>query len=70
IVPAFPKELIYRVLGLQVLFLRLNRFGILLGEREVSHPAEAETRGVTRIDIVSPKLNRSLQPAKGDSQLV
>ncbi|GJZ64359.1 hypothetical protein Tco_0620780, partial [Tanacetum coccineum] len=34
IVPEFLKELIYRVLGLQVLFLELNRFGILLGERE------------------------------------
>ncbi|GKG55824.1 hypothetical protein Tco_0574718, partial [Tanacetum coccineum] len=34
IVPAFLKELIYRVLGLQVLFLELNRFGILLGEWE------------------------------------
>ncbi|GJQ90080.1 retrovirus-related pol polyprotein from transposon TNT 1-94, partial [Tanacetum coccineum] len=34
IVPAFMKELIYRVLGLQVLFLELNRFGILLGEHE------------------------------------
>ncbi|GJS73836.1 hypothetical protein Tco_0706677 [Tanacetum coccineum] len=34
IVPAFLKELIYKVLGLQVLFLELNRFGILLGEWE------------------------------------
>ncbi|GKF17747.1 hypothetical protein Tco_0062665, partial [Tanacetum coccineum] len=34
IVPAFMKELIYRVLGLHVLFLELNRFGILLGEHE------------------------------------
>ncbi|GJW59640.1 hypothetical protein Tco_0108975 [Tanacetum coccineum] len=34
IVPAFLKELIYRVLRLQVLFLELDRFGILLGERE------------------------------------
>ncbi|GJZ85490.1 hypothetical protein Tco_0650829 [Tanacetum coccineum] len=34
IVPAFLKELIYKVLGLQVMFLELNRFGILLGKRE------------------------------------
>ncbi|GJR74584.1 hypothetical protein Tco_0086949 [Tanacetum coccineum] len=31
---AFLKELIYRVLGLQVPFLGLNRFGIILGKRE------------------------------------
>ncbi|GJV45589.1 hypothetical protein Tco_1430125 [Tanacetum coccineum] len=34
IVPAFLKELIYRVLELQVFFLELDQFRILLGERE------------------------------------
>ncbi|GKA75030.1 hypothetical protein Tco_0781408 [Tanacetum coccineum] len=34
IVPAFLKELIYKVLGLQVSILELDQFGILLGERE------------------------------------
>ncbi|GKC46758.1 hypothetical protein Tco_1064480 [Tanacetum coccineum] len=33
IVPAFLKELIYKVLGLQVSLLELDQFGILLGER-------------------------------------
>ncbi|GJU39756.1 hypothetical protein Tco_1192713 [Tanacetum coccineum] len=34
IVPTFLKELIYKVRGLQVLLQELDRFGILLGERE------------------------------------
>ncbi|GKD83020.1 hypothetical protein Tco_1349859, partial [Tanacetum coccineum] len=34
IVPAFMKELIYRVLGLQASLMELNQFGILLGEWE------------------------------------
>ncbi|GJY83143.1 hypothetical protein Tco_0496519 [Tanacetum coccineum] len=34
IVPAFLKELIYKVLGLHVSLLELNRFEILLDERE------------------------------------
>ncbi|GJX61815.1 hypothetical protein Tco_0294715 [Tanacetum coccineum] len=33
-VPAFLKELIYKVLGLLVPFLELDRFGILLGEQD------------------------------------
>ncbi|GKG26360.1 hypothetical protein Tco_0399506, partial [Tanacetum coccineum] len=37
IVPAFLKEPISKVLGLKVLFLELDRFGILLGEREEGH---------------------------------
>ncbi|GKG43859.1 hypothetical protein Tco_0482952, partial [Tanacetum coccineum] len=34
IVPAFLKELIYRVFGQLVPLMELDRFGILLGERE------------------------------------
>ncbi|GJU17589.1 hypothetical protein Tco_1145555 [Tanacetum coccineum] len=37
IVPAFLKELIYKVLGLQVSLLELNRFEILLEEWEEGH---------------------------------
>ncbi|GKE29434.1 hypothetical protein Tco_1444818, partial [Tanacetum coccineum] len=46
IVPAFLKELIYKVLGLKVLFLELDRFGILLSEREEGQVA------VSHFDII------------------
>ncbi|GJX01314.1 hypothetical protein Tco_0185227 [Tanacetum coccineum] len=52
IVPAFLKELIYKVLGLQVLFLELNRFGILLGEWEEGQSAFLTQGTVSSIPIV------------------
>ncbi|GJR21190.1 hypothetical protein Tco_0969717 [Tanacetum coccineum] len=51
IVPAFLKELIYKVLGLQVLLLEFDRFGILLGEREEGQVSVSHFDIVNRHDI-------------------
>ncbi|GJT08971.1 putative reverse transcriptase domain-containing protein [Tanacetum coccineum] len=51
-VPAFLKELIYRVLGLQVFFLELDRFEILLGEWEEGQGASCTQRIGSNIPMV------------------
>ncbi|GJU17861.1 hypothetical protein Tco_1145827 [Tanacetum coccineum] len=51
IVPTFLKELIYKVLGLQVSLLELDRFGILLGERE-----EGQDMRLSRVLLWSPRI--------------
>ncbi|GJZ40901.1 retrovirus-related pol polyprotein from transposon TNT 1-94 [Tanacetum coccineum] len=45
-------ELIYRVLRLQVLFLELDQFGILLGEREEGQGASCTSRKVSYVSFV------------------
>ncbi|GKF34481.1 hypothetical protein Tco_0107681, partial [Tanacetum coccineum] len=54
IVPEFLKELIYRVLGLHVLFLELNRFGILLGEREEGQAWQVTVTGSRLLPVAGP----------------
>ncbi|GJV39228.1 hypothetical protein Tco_1417668 [Tanacetum coccineum] len=52
LVLAFPKELINRVLGLQVMFLELDRFGILLGEQEVGQGVSCTLSKVSCVSFV------------------
>nr|GEX10230.1 putative ribonuclease H-like domain-containing protein [Tanacetum cinerariifolium] len=50
IVPAFLNELIYKVHGLLVLLLELNRFGILLGELGVGQVVSSVIGGILSIE--------------------